>query len=839
MSETAHSCCCSCTGGDKAARATEDEAFFRDPVCGMTVDPNNPDKPWTEYDGEIIRFCNPKCKEKFLTSPGTWLRAVDPVSGAIVHKPKARFMLKHEGLRVYFESEETMKAFEANPQAYAERLEGPPKAPAGTAKWVCACHPEVVSDQPGDCPICGMALEPMTAGSEPTARDEDSELRDFTRRFWISLPFTLALLVLAMGPLVGLALPDWLSGWSGHIVQLILATPVVLYGGLPFFRRAWDSLRSRNYNMWTLIGLGTGVAYVHSTVATLLPDLFPASLRNADGTVPVYFETAAVIILLVLVGQILEQKARKRTGDAIRALARLLPPIAHRLREDGTEEDITVDHVAVGDRLRVRAHESVPVDGVIVEGRSTVDESMITGEPLPVEKGPGDEVIGGTRNLAGSFVMEARRVGAGTMLAQIVEMVAQARRSRAPIQSVADTFAGWFVPAVVAVAIIAFLAWLAFGPEPRLAYALTAAVSVLIIACPCAFGLATPMSITVAAGRGARAGILIRDAAHLERLAEADTLIIDKTGTITEGRPTVTDIVPLAAKDAHALLQLAATVEAGATHPLAEAILRKASEEGIQPEAAEGFESITGKGVVARQGERTLLLGNAALMQEKGISLEDVRDKAEALREEGKTVVFLAENGKLAGLLAITDPIKESAADALATLRDRGITHIVMATGDEEATARAVARKVGIEEVAAAQKPADKAALVRRLKADGHVVAFAGDGVNDAPAMAEADSAIAMATGAQVAMESAGITLLKGDLAKLARARKLAEATLKNIRQNLFFAVAYNIIGIPIAAGILYPFFGMLLSPVIAAAAMSLSSVSVVSNALRLSRIRL
>ncbi|WP_038036720.1 heavy metal translocating P-type ATPase [Thermopetrobacter sp. TC1] len=839
MSETAHSCCCSCSGGTEAAPLTDDATFFRDPVCGMTVDPNNPDKPWTEYNGEIIRFCNPKCKEKFLASPGAWLRAVDPVSGAVVHKPKARHMLKHEGLRVYFESEETLKAFEANPQAYADKLEAPPQAPAGAAKWVCACHPEVVADQPGDCPICGMALEPMMSGQEAAAADEDAELRDFTRRFWVSLPFTLVLLVLAMGPLLGLSLPTWLTGQTGHIIQLILATPVVLYGGLPFFRRAWDSVRSRNYNMWTLIGLGTGVAYVHSAVATLMPDLFPASLRNADGTVPVYFETAAVIILLVLVGQILEQKARKRTGDAIRALAQLLPPIAHRLREDGTEEDIAVDHVAVGDRLRVRAHESVPVDGIIIEGRSTVDESMITGEPLPVEKGPGDEVIGGTRNLSGSFVMEARRVGAGTMLAQIVEMVAQARRSRAPIQSVADTFAGWFVPAVVAVAIIAFFAWFAFGPAPKLAYALTAAVSVLIIACPCAFGLATPMSITVAAGRGARAGILIRDAAHLERLAEADTLIIDKTGTITEGRPVVTDIVPVADKDAKALLQLAATVEAGATHPLAEAILRKAGDEGIRPQSAESFESITGKGVIAHQGEKTLLLGNAALMQERDISLDAVQEKAETLRKEGKTVVFLAEDDRLAGLLAIADPVKESAADALAALRKQGIAHIVMATGDEEATARAVARQVGIEEVAAAQKPADKAALVRRLKAEGRVVAFAGDGVNDAPAMAEADSAIAMATGAQVAMESAGITLLKGDLAKLVRARRLAEATLRNIKQNLFFAVVYNMLGIPVAAGILYPFFGMLLSPVIAAAAMSLSSVSVVSNALRLSRIRL
>ncbi len=829
------SCCCGSTERNDATGE-----FFRDPVCGMTVDPANPDKPWTEYRGEIIRFCNPKCKEKFLAAPGSYLKAVDPVSGAVVHRPAARWMTKWEGLRVYFESEENMRRFEADPQAWADRLERPeqPAAAKGT-KWVCACHPEVVSDTPGDCPICGMALEPM-AGTLPEAEeDEDAELRDFSRRFVVSAVLTVPLLVLAMGPLLGLPLPDVLTGRSGQLIQLVLATPVVLWGGAPFFRRAWDSIRTRNYNMWTLIGLGTGAAWGYSVLAVLAPGIFPESLREADGTIGIYFETAAVIILLVLLGQILEQKARKRTGDAIRALVSLLPAKAHRIRADGAEEDIDVDHVMVGDRLRVRAHEAVPVDGVIVEGESSIDESMLTGESMPVAKGPGDEVIGGTKNLTGSFVMEARRIGAGTTLAQIVALVGEARRTRAPIQSLADRFAGWFVPAVVAVAIIAFVAWWAFGPEPALAHALVAAVSVLIIACPCAFGLATPMSITVASGRGARAGILIKDAAHLERLAEADTLVIDKTGTITSGRPEVTEIVPAEGATEEEVLKLAASVEAGSTHPLAEAVLGKAEEKGIAPEAAQAFESRTGLGVVAKVAGRSVGLGNAALMKDLGVDVSSLEEKAQALRSEGSTVVYLSADGRALGLLAIADPVKENARAALEELKSHGVRHIIMATGDEEATARAVAARVGIEEIAAAQTPADKAAMVRELKRKGRIVAFAGDGVNDAPAMAEADSAIAMATGSQVAMESAGITLLKGDLARLAKARRLAEATLRNVKQNLFFAVIYNGLGVPVAAGVLYPFLGLLLSPVVAAAAMSLSSVSVISNALRLTRVRL
>ncbi len=831
--------CCgtSCCGGDEPVMKVGETV--RDPVCGMTVDPKNPDKPWTEYHGEVIRFCNPKCKEKFLAAPGAYLKGVDPVSGAVVHKPTADWMAKWEGHRVYFESPGNLKLFEANPEAFSARLEplAQPAAAAG-AKWVCACHPEVVSDGPGDCPICGMALEPSVS-PEAAGEDEDRELKDFSLRFKVGLVFTIPLLIISMGPLFGLRLPAFLSGQMGHVIQLILATPVVLWCGAPFFKRARDSIKSRNYNMWTLIGLGTGAAWAFSAVATLAPGIFPPALRNPDGTMSVYFESAAVIILLVLVGQILEQKARKKTGDAIRALMTLLPARAHRIREDGSEEDIEADYVVIGDRLRVRAHEAVPVDGIILEGHSSVDESMLTGESMPVEKTPGDEVIGGTRNLAGSFIMEARRVGAGTTLAQIVAMVGEARRTRAPIQSLADRFAGWFVPAVVAVAIMAFAAWMLWGPEPRFAYAMVAAVSVLIIACPCAFGMATPMSITVACGRGARAGILIKDAAHLERLAEADTLIIDKTGTITTGSPQVTDILAHGGTAEVGLVALAASAESGSAHPLAEAILRKAEEMGAKAARPERFETHTGEGVVATIGGKPLALGNGALMARLGVDISPLKERAAALREEGKTVVFLAAGDKLLGALAIADPVKDNAARALEALKAHGIAHVIMATGDEEVTARAVARKVGIDEVAAAQTPAGKAALVRDLKAKGRIIAFAGDGVNDAPAMAEADSAIAMATGSQVAVESAGLTLLKGDLMKLVKARKLAEATLKNVKQNLFFAVIYNGLGIPVAAGVLYPVLGILLSPIVAAAAMSLSSVSVISNALRLGKVKL
>jgi len=836
MSE--HGSCCSCSGGAAEAALPEDTGdFFRDPVCGMTVDPANPNKPWTEYEGRVIRFCNPKCKEKFLAAPGAYLRTLDPVSGAVVDKPSARHYLKHDGLRLYFESEETMQAFQANPEAYLEKArELQPAQPVSASKWICSCHPEVVSDQPGDCPICGMALEPIM---EAAPGEEESEERDFSRRFLVGLVFTVPLLVIAMAPHVGISLPGWLSGRAGAFIQLLLATPVVLYAGAPFIRRAWESIRRRSYNMWTLIGLGVGAAYLFSAVAVLAPSLFPAGLLGENGLPPVYFESAAVIILLVLVGQILEMRARMKAGNAIRALVALVPQEAHRLREDGTEENISVDAIAIGDRLRVRAHEQVPVDGVIIEGESSIDESLLTGEPIPVEKGPGDEVVGGTKNLAGSFVMEARRVGAGTVLAQIVEMVSQARRSRAPIQSLADRFSAWFVPVVVGIAIIAFLFWMLFGPEPRLAYAVVAAISVLIIACPCALGLATPMAVTTAVGRGAKAGILVKDAAHLEQLARADVLVIDKTGTITRGEPEVVHIQPLADDlDEKQALALAAAVESGATHPLAQAILNSAREQGITPPPAEGFHSNPGLGVVAKVEGHDLALGNAAMMEELGIDLAPLQEELARHRQQGRTIVLLARDGGLAGYLAIADPLKDNAKEALEALHRHGLK-IIMATGDQEETARAIAQQVGIDEVVARATPADKAALVRRLKGEGHVVAFAGDGVNDAPAMAEADAAIAMASGAQVAVESAGLTLLKGDLARLVQARKLAEATLANIKQNLFLAVIYNGVSIPIAAGVLYPVLGLLLSPIIAAVAMSLSSVSVVGNALRLARVRL
>ena len=838
MSEKGGCCCCGGSGGEQAAAALPDADFFRDPVCGMTVDPANPDKPWTEYQGRVIRFCNPKCKEKFLAAPGAYLRTLDPVSGEVVDKPSARFMLKHDGLRIYFASEANMKRFEANPEAYLEKARAlaPPQAAVGAAKWVCSCHPEVVAEQPGDCPICGMALEPIL---EVAASEEESEEKDYTRRFIVGLVFTIPLLVLTMGPMLGLPLPAWLKGRTGELVQLLLATPVVLYSGAPFFQRAWASIRSRNYNMWTLIGLGVGAAYLFSAAVVLFPGIFPEGLKNDDGTLPVYFESSAVIILLVLVGQILEMRARMKAGAAIRALASLAPQTARRVHEDGTEEEVSVDEVAIGDKLRVRAHEVVPVDGVIVEGSSSIDESLLTGEPMPVEKGPGDEVIGGTKNLSGSFVMEARRVGAGTVLAQIVELVASARRSRAPIQSLADRFAAWFVPVVVAVAVMAFIGWMLFGPEPRFAYAAVAAISVLVIACPCALGLATPMAVTVAVGRGAKSGILVKDAAHLEHLAEADVLVIDKTGTITAGQPQVVHVAPLTDElDEKGLLALAAAVEAGATHPLAEAIITAAREAGAKIPAATDFHSNPGLGVVAKVDGSALALGNAALMEELGIDLSSIEETLNEHRRRGRTIVLLAKDRQLAGFLAIADPLKEGAKEALDALRRAGL-HIVMATGDQPETARAIAQEVGIEEVHARLTPADKAALVRRLREQGHVVAFAGDGVNDAPALAEADAAVAMASGAQVAVESAGITLLKGDLKRLAQARKLAEAALRNMRQNLFFAVVYNAIGVPIAAGALYPVLGLLLSPVVAAVAMSLSSVSVVSNALRLSRVRL
>jgi Cu+-exporting ATPase len=697
-------------------------------------------------------------------------------------------------------------------------------------------HPEIVRDAPGDCPICGMALEPMEPGAEP---EDSPELRDMERRFRVSLALTLPAFLLAMADMLPGAPVAHALGSGAAWLQLALATPVVLWGGLPFFRRGLASLRGQ-LNMFTLIAIGTGAAYAYSALATLAPGLFPDSFRGHGGAIAVYYEAAAVIVTLVLLGQVLELRARSRTGAAIRALLGLAPRTARRLREDGGEEDVPLDQVRAADRLRVRPGEKVPVDGVLLEGRSAVDESMVTGEPIPVEKGPGDAVIGATLNAGGTFVMRAERVGSETLLARIVQLVSEAQRSRAPIQRLADRVAAWFVPAVLAVAALAFALWTLLGPEPRLAHALLAAVSVLIIACPCALGLATPMSIMVASGRGAAAGVLFRSAEAIERLASVDTLVVDKTGTLTEGRPVLAAVVPAegGAIGEAELLRLAAGLERGSEHPLAAALVGGAAERGLALPSAERFEARPGKGVVGRVSGRDVALGNAALLAELGIDPGALGERADALRSEGRTAAFAAVDGRAAGLVAVADPLKASSAEAVRALRGEGV-RIVMLTGDSRVTAEAVARELGLDEVRAEVLPEQKADFVRELQARGRVVAMAGDGVNDAPALARADVGIAMGTGSDVALESAAVTLVKGDLRGIVRARRLSRATLRNIRQNLFFAFAYNALGVPIAAGALYPAFGLLLSPMIAAAAMSLSSVSVVGNALRLRRVAL
>ncbi len=713
-------------------------------------------------------------------------------------------------------------------------LESAAPVAASRVEYSCPMHPEILRDAPGDCPICGMALEPNVVSLEPEA---NPELIDMTRRFWIGAVLTLPLLVLAMGhmlPTFAEVVPARISTW----VQLLLATPVVLWAGWPFFQRGWASLVSRNLNMFTLIALGTGTAYVFSLVATAAPGIFPAAFRDVQGAVGVYFEAAAVIVVLVLLGQVLELRAREKTGHALRALLDLAPKTAWRLTAEGRDEELPLELVEVGDLLRVRPGDKVPLDGEVVEGASAVDESMVTGEALPVEKAPGAKVIGGTLNGNGSFVLRAQHVGSETLLARIVQMVAQAQRSRAPIQRVADRVAGVFVPAVVAVAVIAFGLWALFGPPPSLAYALVAAVSVLIIACPCALGLATPMSIMVGSGRGAQAGVLIKDAEALERLERVDTLVVDKTGTLTEGRPVVAAIEPGENFDEGELLRLGASLERGSEHPLARAILEAAEDRGLVLNRAEDFSSETGKGVRGRIAGREVALGNAQLLADLGLGHAGDGGRAEALRAQGQTVVYLAVDGRLAGLIGVADPIKATTPAALEGLRREGL-RIVMLTGDNRTTAEAVAERLGIAEFEAEVLPGDKAAAVARLQAEGAVVAMAGDGVNDAPALAAADVGIAMGSGTDIAIESASVTLVRGDLAGILRARRLSRATLRNIRQNLFFAFVYNALGVPLAAGALYPVFGLLLSPMIAAAAMSLSSVSVIGNALRLRRTRL
>ncbi|MBY4631494.1 heavy metal translocating P-type ATPase [Rhizobium croatiense] len=811
-------------------RAKVADAIIRDPVCGMTVDPEA-GKPSLTHAGRIHHFCSESCRTKFAAAPQYYLTAKDPVCGMAVDRSMAKHFLKVEGEKFYFCSAACQAKFEADPTAYRDGNRPAAKpAPKGTL-YTCPMHPEVVSDRPGDCPKCGMALEP--AGIPPDDEGPNPELVDFTRRLWVSSILALPLLALGMGPMLGLPLREAIGEPQATYIELLLATPVVLWAALPFFRRAWASLVNRSPNMWTLIGLGVGTAYLYSLVATLAPGIFPMSFRGHGAAVPVYFEAAAVIVALVFVGQVLELKARERTGSAIRALLDLAPKTARRIDADGSESDVPVDDIQAGDRLRVRPGERIPVDGSVLEGQSTVDESMITGEPLPLEKAKGDALTGGTINKNGSLVMAAEKVGADMVLSRIIDMVAAAQRSRAPIQGAVDRVSAVFVPAVVVVAILAFIVWAAIGPEPSLANALLAAVAVLIIACPCALGLATPMSIMIATGRGAQEGVLIKDAEALERFSKVDTLIVDKTGTLTEGKPVLTDIVAFGGIEENRLLTLAASLERGSEHPLAEAIVSGAEERDATFVEVTGFEAKTGKGVMGLAGGMTVALGNAAMLADLGVDPAALSEKAEALRGDGKTVMFVTLDGKLAGLVAVADRIKPTTSAAIKALHDSGLK-IIMATGDNERTAQAVAKSLGIDEVRADVLPEGKKALIEELRAKGAVIAMAGDGVNDAPALASADVGIAMGTGADVAMESAGITLVKGDLNGIVRARRLAEATMRNIRQNLGFAFGYNALGVPVAAGVLYPVFGLLLSPMIAAAAMSLSSVSVIANALRL-----
>ncbi|MGZ9719674.1 heavy metal translocating P-type ATPase [Rhizobium miluonense] len=805
------------------------EAVTRDPVCGMTVDPAG--KPSLDYQGRTFHFCSNGCRTKFEAAPEAYLTAKDPICGMTVDRATARHLAKHEGETFYFCSAGCKAKFEADPSAYLNGNRPAPKpVPKGTL-YTCPMHPEVVSDHPGDCPKCGMALEPM--GVPAADEGPNPELVDFTRRLWLSAALSLPLLVISMGPMIGLPIRGWLGEPIATWLELVLATPVVLWAALPFFRRALNSLVNRSPNMWTLIGLGVGTAYLYSIIATLAPGLFPMSFRGHGESVPVYFEAASVIVALVFVGQVLELKARERTGSAIRALLDLAPKTARRIGADGSENDVPVDEIQAGDRLRVRPGERVPVDGSVVDGQSTIDESMITGEPLPVEKDRGDSLTGGTINKNGTLIMQAEKVGADTTLSRIVELVAKAQRSRAPIQTMVDRVSAIFVPAVVVAAVIAFAVWAFIGPEPRLAHALLAAVAVLIIACPCALGLATPMSIMIATGRGAQEGVLVRDAEALERFAKVDTLIVDKTGTLTEGKPNLTDIVTANGAEEARLLSLVASLERGSEHPLAEAIVAGAEERGASFAEISGFSAITGKGVAGRTGEIAIALGNAAMMADLAVSTEALEAETERLRSEGKTVMFVAIDNKLAGLVAVADRIKPTTAAAIKALHESGLK-IIMATGDNGKTAAAVAKQLGIDEVRADMLPESKKALIDELHAKGRIVAMAGDGVNDAPALASADVGIAMGTGADVAMESAGITLVKGDLNGIVRARRLSEATIRNIKQNLAFAFGYNALGVPLAAGVLYPVFGLLLSPMIAAAAMSLSSVSVIGNALRL-----
>ncbi len=866
-----------------------------DPVCGMTVEPEKA-AAREDWGGRTWYFCSNSCHQKFVAAPARYAKTDglhDPVCGMRV-TPDSPYHSEHAGQTWYFCSESCQQRFEADPAAWLDddrshahaegsvthaaeteaedmacadgtcdigatiytcpmhpevRQAGPGTCPkCGMAleplfepmaqtkvEYTCPMHPEIVSDQPGTCPKCGMALEPRTVAVE----ERNEELEDMTRRFWVSAVLATPVFILAMiADLYPAWLPQGLSMKAVQWIEFVLATPVVLWGGWPFYVRFWQSVRTWNLNMFTLIGLGVSVAWAYSVVAMLFPEVFPPTMRHADGTVPVYFEAAAVITALVLLGQVLELRARSSTNAAIRALLGLAPNTARIVREDGREEDIPLEQVKPGDVLRVRPGEKIPVDGTVIEGESNVDESMITGEPIPVTKTAGDRVIGATVNGNGTLLMRAEKVGADTLLAQIVRMVSEAQRSRAPIQKLADKVSAWFVPAVVVIAIIAFVVWGLWGPEPRLAHAVVNAVAVLIIACPCALGLATPMSIMVGTGKGATFGVLIKNAEALEILEKVDTLVVDKTGTLTEGKPQLVTVEPVEPFNESILLQRAASLERVSEHPLAEAIVRGAEARDVSLVKVTNFEAHTGKGVTGEVEGQSVALGNQRLMDSLGIDIGTLPERADALRADGQTVMFVAIDGKAAGLVGVADPIKETTPEAIKALHAEGIM-VVMLTGDNRITAEAVARKLGIDRVEAEVLPDQKAEVVRRLQAEGRIVAMAGDGINDAPALAQAHVGIAMGTGTDVAMESAGVTLVKGDLRGIVRAVRLSRATMRNIRQNLFFAFIYNSLGVPVAAGVLYPFFGLLLSPIIAAAAMSFSSVSVITNALRLRRVKL
>ena len=813
-----------------------------DPVCGMTVDPASA-KAKVEHAGTTYYFCCTGCAQKFQASPEQYLRAKKPQLVTLGAPPSAGKSEAAVGEREGGGPSSQSTAYvcpmcpevrESKPGACPScgmALEPETPITRSRTEYTCPMHPEMVRAEPGSCPICGMALEPRTITA---IEEENPELRDMTRRFWVAVALTLPLLAIAMADMLqGMPVQRVLGAGRFPWIELLLATPVVLWGGLPFFQRGWASIVNRSTNMFTLIAMGTGVAYVYSLIAVLVPGIFPSSFIDMSGRPAVYFEAAAAIVTLVLLGQVLELRARSRTGAAIRALLDLAPRTARMVRDSG-EEDIPLDRVHVGDHLRVRPGEKIPVDGVVLEGRSSVDESMITGESVPLEKNPGDRIIGATVNASGSFIMRAERVGSETLLAQIVRMVSQAQRSRAPIQRLADKVARWFVPAVIAIAVLTFIAWAAFGPEPRFAHAIVNAVAVLIIACPCALGLATPMSIMVGTGRGAHAGVLIKNAEALETLEKVDTLVFDKTGTLTEGKPRLTGIMPQKSFSAEELLRLTATLERASEHPLAGAVVMAANERGLQLSAAQEFESRPGKGVTGRVDGKLIAAGSWALMREQGIEQTAVG----VLGGVDATVIFVAVDREYAGSITVADPVKQSARSAITEAKQQGLK-LVMLTGDNRVVAETIARQLGINEFRAEVLPGEKSKIVQNYQQQGRIVAMAGDGINDAPALAQANVGIAMGTGTDVAIESAGVTLLKGDLSGIVRARKLSQATMKNIRQNLFFAFIYNSIGVPIAAGVLYPLFGILLSPILAAAAMSFSSVSVITNSLRLRNVKL